>query len=160
MSAHVQAWRRISADRRGTTAIEFASLAPVFIFLMLAIVDFGLLYYSNSRIERSVFLAQKKLSEGWKPESFARVKEMICKEADIQCQADGFRLEVVPLTATSPLPSAEITDKLDLVPGQAHMIRVNYPWSGVFPSAVFNTVGLKDIATESIKVGVFFHVRS
>ena len=54
-------------DRRGATAIEFAILAPIFIFLMLAIVDFGLLYYANSRVERGVFLAEKKLSEGWKP---------------------------------------------------------------------------------------------
>ncbi len=160
MSARGDVMRRLATDRRGTTAIEFASLAPVFIFLMLAIVDFGMLYHSTSRIERGVFLAQKKLSEGWKPEGFATVKEMICKESGISCQAETFQVEVVPLTATSPEPSAPVADKLALAAGQAHMIRVNYPWSGVFPKKLFSTVGLEKILTQSISVGVFFHVRS
>lgn len=159
MSPHAFVLNRFGKDRRGTTAIEFAILAPVFLILMLAIVDFGLLYQSNSHIERSVFLAQKKLSEGWKPEEYSAVKDMICKEAGISCEADGFKVEVVPLTSTSPQPSATIADKLVLAPGQAHVIRVNYPWSGVFPKNLFSTVGLEELLTRSINVGVFFHVK-
>ena len=152
-------WSKFARDRRGATAIEFAFLAPVFILLMLAIVDFGLLYFENSRAERGAFLVQKQMSEGWKPENIQRLKSTFCTEADVDCGMDALKFEVVPLTATSPLISIPPADNLKLVPGQTHIIRIVYPWSGLLPSGLFSYIGLEAIMTKSINVGLFFHVK-
>ena len=160
MSAFELQLRKVLNDKSGATAIEFAILVPVFILFLLAIIDFGILYFTNSRLERGVFIAEMKLSEGWKPETHDMLRQLICREADINCGEKGFHVQVAPLTANSPLPSSPVTDSTKLVPGQAHVIRIVYPWSGVFPVGMLTAVGMQDLLTKTISPGFFFHVKS
>jgi hypothetical protein len=45
--------------RRGTAAIEFAILAPVFLMFLLGIMDFGRLMWSNVTLARAVNVAAR-----------------------------------------------------------------------------------------------------
>ena len=146
-------WRR---DDQGVTAVEFALLLPLFLLLLLAIINFGMIYFNYSRIERGVFMAQKNLTEGTAFASVAELKAVVCREAGISCDAEGFVVEVTPLTAT---PMAQASDALVIKPGEPHLLRAVYPWSGVFPAGALSYIGLSNLESSSLQVGVFFYVK-
>lgn len=142
----------------GVTAVEFAILLPPFLMLMLAIMDLGLVYFANSRIERGVFTAQQTIAQAaTRPDNINAVRGLICQEAWIDCNKKGFVVEVVPLTASSPQSPRPPADAYDIAPGQPHIIRVLYPWNNLLPTSLLQFVGLERLARRDIQVGVFFH---
>ncbi len=56
--------RRLGGDRRGTAAIEFAIVAPVFLALMFSIFEVGWFYFSNSVIDAAVANASRLVRTG------------------------------------------------------------------------------------------------
>lgn len=46
--------RRLGRDRRGTAMIEFALTAPVFLLLLLGIIDYGWKYYAQQVLQGAV----------------------------------------------------------------------------------------------------------
>ncbi|HEX8655174.1 MAG TPA: TadE/TadG family type IV pilus assembly protein [Allosphingosinicella sp.] len=45
---------RMRRDRRGVSAVEFALIAPVFIFMIVAVAQFGALFYAHSALRNAV----------------------------------------------------------------------------------------------------------
>lgn len=146
-------------DERGVTAVEVAITLPVFLLLLFAIIDFGLLYFNYSRVERGVFLAQKTLAEGKTFGGAAEMKKAVCEEAGIDCREGGFALEVKPLSATPGAASATVKDGYEVKPGQVHVIRASYPWASLLPGSVMGYIGLDNLENRDIQVGVFFYVK-
>lgn len=153
----MKSFQQHQRDDSGVTAVEFALLMPLFLLLVLAIIEFGTLYFNYSRIERGVFLAQKDLSEGRKFTSAIDLKTRVCEEAQVRCNIDGFILSLAPLTA-KPSPQPQV-DAFKLTPGQPHLLQVVYPWSGVFPEGALSYIGLSNLEKSNMQVGVFFHVK-
>jgi hypothetical protein len=54
-------WRKAE---RGTVAIEFALLGPIFLFLILGLIEFGLIAYTNVALESLVTQAGREASIG------------------------------------------------------------------------------------------------
>lgn len=153
-----RAARNLVRRDEGATAIEFAILLPPFLVLMLAILDLGLVYFANSRIERGVFAAQNAVAYAAnRPESAKDVKALVCTQAWIDCNKKGFVVEVVPLTANSPSAKRPQADAYEIQPGQPHILRVAYPWSNILPTPLLKYVGLGKLAVRDIQVGIFFH---
>ena len=46
--------RRLRADKRGTAAIEFAIVAPVFLMLMMSMFEIGWFYFTSSTVDAAV----------------------------------------------------------------------------------------------------------
>ena len=46
--------RRLRGDRKGVTAIEFALIAPLFIFLIVAVTQVGGLFYAHAALRNAV----------------------------------------------------------------------------------------------------------
>jgi Flp pilus assembly protein TadG len=45
---------RLRRDRRGVSAVEFALIAPVFIFMIVAVAQFGMLFYAHTALRNAV----------------------------------------------------------------------------------------------------------
>jgi len=45
------AWRRLRADRRGASAVEFALIGSIFVVLLLNVVDFAILIWSRMQVD-------------------------------------------------------------------------------------------------------------
>lgn len=148
-----------SRNSKAATAVEYALLAPLFIALLFAVIQFGILYYTNSRLERSVFVAQKMLAvKAGRPESAAAVKGLICKNASLDCGQNGFFAEVVPLTATTPSPQPLAADGYSLTPKKTHILRAVYPWENPIPAAVLKLLGLEKLSRLDLQAAVFFYI--
>ena len=47
-------WKRLRRDTRGAMVVEFAILAPIFLILVLGIIDFGRLFWVKSTMQFAV----------------------------------------------------------------------------------------------------------
>lgn len=54
-------FRRLAGDRRGTTALEFAIIAPVFLALVIGVVNFGYASYCGAAVRSAVQRASRQL---------------------------------------------------------------------------------------------------
>ncbi|HRJ68545.1 MAG TPA: pilus assembly protein [Beijerinckiaceae bacterium] len=56
--------RRFRRDERGATAIEFAFVAPVLIFLMFSIIELGFMLYLRSAVETATQIVARRAITG------------------------------------------------------------------------------------------------
>lgn len=49
-----QRWRRLHADERGTAAVEFALISPIFFALLLSVVDIGRYMWTLNTMQYAV----------------------------------------------------------------------------------------------------------
>src|SRR5438105_15652862 len=54
-------WRRFCRNRRGSAAIEFALIAPVFFALLFAIIETGIVFFAGQVLETGVQDAGRQL---------------------------------------------------------------------------------------------------
>lgn len=65
--------RAAAKDVRGVAAIEFAMIVPVLLFMMVAIVDFGLAIYSDMEVQNAAQAgAQYAIAHGFNATSIAQ----------------------------------------------------------------------------------------
>ncbi len=153
--------RRFSRASSGVTAIEFAMLLPVFLFMMLGMVDFGIVYFAESQAEIGVLAAKEAMVEvATRPKTIADIKNVICAQVPqtIKCSTVGFHVDVSQLTATSPPNSDPTADGYHLVADDVNMIRVIYPWTNVLPLEPLRYIGL-NIPTVALRVKIFFYAK-
>jgi Flp pilus assembly protein TadG len=84
---------RFGADRRGTTAIEFAAVVAPFLLLMLGIMTVGLQFFTTTSLENGVAQASRKIRTGQAQKAgktFADFRQMVCDEAGsyIKCNSN------------------------------------------------------------------------
>ena len=56
--------RELTRDRRGTTAVEFALVAPVMLFMVVAIVEYSLFYFKTSFLKHVLYEASRNVQTG------------------------------------------------------------------------------------------------
>ncbi|PQA86715.1 TadE/TadG family type IV pilus assembly protein [Hyphococcus luteus] len=54
----------IASDRRGSTAVEFAIIAPIFLMMMFSTFEVGWFYFANSAVDASVSDAARQIKTG------------------------------------------------------------------------------------------------
>ena len=59
-----RALSRLAADESGVTAIEFAAVGPVFLALLLMIVETGIVFGANQMLENAVYNASRQILTG------------------------------------------------------------------------------------------------
>ena len=64
MTATPRCLAAIAADRRGTTAIEFAILLPAFLLLFLGVFEFGRIIWTQVTLQQAVQAAARCLAVG------------------------------------------------------------------------------------------------
>ena len=91
-----EAWRR---DERGSVAIEFAIIAPVFFFLMFVIAETALVFVAEQVMDNAVFETARLIRTGQVQNagmSKADFQNEVCARASvfINCTGASFYLEV------------------------------------------------------------------
>jgi Flp pilus assembly protein TadG len=56
--------RRMRQERDGAAAVEFALIAPAFLFILFAIVEVGLFFFAQQVMEQATFLASRQILTG------------------------------------------------------------------------------------------------
>jgi Flp pilus assembly protein TadG len=84
---------RWGADRRGTTAIEFAFVAAPFFLLILGIMTVGLHFFTLNSLEHGVEAAARKIRTGQAQQSgmtLGDFRQLVCDEAGsyIKCNSN------------------------------------------------------------------------
>jgi Flp pilus assembly pilin Flp len=64
VSERQKLWRRVSRDRSGVTAVEFALVAPPFLLLLFAIMEIGMVLFASSTLEDAVYDAGRVIRTG------------------------------------------------------------------------------------------------
>ena len=59
--ASAQSW---TGNRRGATAVEFALIAPVFLFMVMAIIEYSLFYFKTSFLKHVLYEASRNVQTG------------------------------------------------------------------------------------------------
>ena len=64
------AQREFGKDSRGSTAVEFAIVAPVFLMVMFSIFEVGWFFFANSVVDATVGDAARRIKTGQVQKSF------------------------------------------------------------------------------------------
>jgi Flp pilus assembly protein TadG len=161
-------WR---GDERGSAAIEFALIAPVFFFLMFVIAETALVFIAEQVLDNAVFETARLIRTGQTQSMSADdFREEVCNRAAlfINCEGSDFYLEVVPATSF-----ADLADKIDTSPideddedggfndppavdfgdaGGIMLVRVYYQWP---TNQIFGSLSLKNLSNGKRLIGSF-----
>lgn len=88
--------RRLLRDERGVSALEFALVAPVVLLILAAVVDFGTLIHTRTRLEIAASGATSyalAAGQGLKPENAAQLGENTAR-ALLGQMGEGLGLEI------------------------------------------------------------------
>jgi Flp pilus assembly protein TadG len=83
--------KRFGRDTKGQAAVEFAMVALPFFVLMMAALDFGLMFFATSTLENGVVEAARRIRTGEVAaagSSAAQFKQMICDEVSMLLACD------------------------------------------------------------------------
>lgn len=100
----------MGADRCGATAVEFALIAPVALFMIVAIVEYSLFYFKTSFLKHVLYEASRNVQTGEvqdseNPQDFFRSE--YCADAAFLMDCDNVYFDV---RAAPDLPSISFPD--------------------------------------------------
>lgn len=147
--------RTFLADRRASTALEFALVSPILIAFVLGIIELGLVgFYSTLAIEGAQkgadYMRKQRLAG--QPYTDAGLREAVCASISIgglSCSAD--KLKIAPIYAGQPVGGSynvpeiiENTNDPLLGQGGQYIVAVGYNWGmDILPSVLFLPKGPK-----------------
>jgi Flp pilus assembly protein TadG len=149
-------WR---GDERGSAAVEFAVIAPVFFFLMFVIAETALVFIAEQVMDNAVFETARLIRTGQaKSMSKADFTAQVCARMSVfvNCTSPGFFLDVksyanfAAMSTNNPTidTGGAFTDPQGFDPGSASsiiMVRVYYQWPVItipFTPFSLSTAGL------------------
>lgn len=106
-------WRRLSRNRSGATAVEFALISPIFFGMMFGIMETGLLYLQQTALDAGVEDAKRVVmtgqvqAAGGGPEQIAKFKSAFCYQVDwiIPCADVVFDVRAFTSFSGASMPS-------------------------------------------------------
>ncbi|MEM6666103.1 MAG: TadE/TadG family type IV pilus assembly protein [Pseudomonadota bacterium] len=108
MKRTAQNWRR---HRRGTTAVEFALIAPVFLFMLVAVTEYSLFYFKTSFLKHVLYEASRNVQTGevqdaGDPQTFFQTE--YCSDASflVRCEDVYFDVRSAADLASITFPAA------------------------------------------------------
>jgi Flp pilus assembly protein TadG len=132
-------WR---GDERGSAAVEFAVIAPVFFFLMFVIAETALVFIAEQVMDNAVFETARLIRTGQaKAMSKADFTTQVCNRMSVfvNCTSPGFFIDVKSYSSFSTMSTnnptidtdGNFTDPQSFDaggPSTIMMVRVYYQW--------------------------------
>lgn len=147
--------RRFGRNRRGSAAVEFALVAPVFIALLFAILETGFMFFASQVLETGVQDNARLILTGQAQSSAmtqAQFKTNVCNSVSTLFSCSGIYVDVrsftsfTTLTLTSPLDANKnFVDNTQYTPGNSGdivVVRVFYQWPLYVTSLGFNMANM------------------
>lgn len=134
--------RRFRRNRRGSTAVEFALVAPIFFALLFAIIETAMMFYAGQILETATQDSAREIMTGQAQDqalSQAQFKQLVCAKLTgmFDC-ADGVYVDVrsypqfTDVNITTPIDSSHhFVDDTKYCPGSDGsivVVRVFYQW--------------------------------
>jgi len=153
---------RFGGDRRGATAVEFALVAPVFLYLLIGIVEASLLFFTTTVVDGAVMEAARTIRTGQAQnsgDSLTTFKTALCGIlTTYNCNDMTIDVRTYPSFSSVSIPVLHYNDDGELVDedgnvyvaeytpggsGDITVVRVMYSWSFVTPfiGALFGDTG-------------------
>jgi Flp pilus assembly protein TadG len=164
--------RRLRRNERGSAAIEFAIIAPVFFFLMFVIAETALVFIAEQVMDNAVFETARLIRTGQVQDanmSKEDFKEQVCDRMAvfINCTGASFYLDVKSyasfssMVVSNPLDQQEnFQDPGAFAFGSANdivVVRAYYQWP---TNKIFGSLSLKNVANGKRLIGSFAAFRN
>lgn len=131
----------ILRDERGGSAIEFALLVPILVFVIVATLQLGIMGITMAALNNAVLDASRQIRTGREdgPTSLGQFKTLVCNEFALDAGDCGQRLSVNVLQV---IRFADLQDRIDdeMIeafdkgePGDIILVRVNYRMPLIVP---------------------------
>ncbi|MEO0817899.1 MAG: TadE/TadG family type IV pilus assembly protein [Pseudomonadota bacterium] len=103
--------QRLTRDKRGATAVEFALVAPVALFMVIAVIEYSLFYFKTSFLKHVLYEASRNVQTGEvqdavDPQAFFRAE--YCDDATflIRCEDVFFDVRAAASLSAITFPNA------------------------------------------------------
>jgi Flp pilus assembly protein TadG len=159
-----QALRRFRGNRRGSAAVEFALVAPVFFALLFAIIETALVFFAGQVLETGVqdsgrlFFTSQANCAGMSQADF---KQNICDRVSALLSCSGIDIDVrsypagTAITITDPIVSGNyVSNSVYQAPAcnnvdQTVVVRGFYQWPLVVTGLGYNIANISRGTTNS-----------
>jgi Flp pilus assembly protein TadG len=137
-------WRRFGRNRRGSAAVEFALVAPVFFALLFAIIETAIVFFAGQVLETMTANASRLIMTGTEQNTVASAlqkddfKQKVCGPAPVLFSCANISVDVQTVPAfnaasfSSPIDANGIFNPPNnYQPGISSsivVVRVFYPW--------------------------------
>jgi Flp pilus assembly protein TadG len=157
-------WRR---DERGSVAVEFAIIAPIFFFLMFVIAETALVFIAEQVMDNAVFETARLIRTGQVQAaamSKADFTTQVCNRMSVfvNCSGSNFYLDVkayptfASMDTSNPLNADEtFKDAGAFAFGSANdiiVVRAYYQWP---TNKIFGSLSLKNLTNGKRLIGSF-----
>lgn len=123
-------------DRSGSAAIEFAMIAPIFVGLLVAIFEIGLVFFAGQTLETGAADAARLVMTGQAQKmTVDQFKAALCPKISMLFDCNQISVDIRAFDITPTIPPAIVAGKLttDLSfqtggAGQIVVVRVFYQW--------------------------------
>lgn len=133
--------RRFIRRDDGTTAVEFAFIAPPFFALLFAIVETAMVFFASANLENGVHEAARLVRTGqlqFSGGGIAAFRQVVCDNAPLLASCDSDILidvrkfqDFTNINFTDPVANGELQNNFTFIPGAAGeviLVRVFYVW--------------------------------
>jgi|SRR5882724_1642798 len=148
--------RRFRRNHRGSAAVEFALVAPVFFGLLFAIIELAMVFFASQMLETATQDSARTIMTGQAQTSAftqAQFKNLVCSKIVVMFDcANGVSIDVQSYTAFG---SVNIADPIDASknfvapnnylpggPGDIVVVRIFYQWPLFVTGLGFNVANL------------------
>lgn len=157
-------WR---GDERGSAAIEFAIIAPVFFFLMFVIAETALVFIAEQVLDNAVFETARLIRTGQAQEAAMSKQDFTDEVCDrvavfIDCGSASFYLDVKSystfgdMVVTNPLDDDDNFEDSGTFafgnPNDIVVVRAYYQWP---TNQIFGSLSLKNLSNGKRLIGSF-----
>jgi Flp pilus assembly protein TadG len=159
--------RRWRGDERGSAAVEFAVIAPVFFFLMFVIAETALVFIAEQVLDNAVFETARLIRTGQVQQggmSEDDFKQEVCERVSvfINCNSSNFYLDVqsyptfTAMSVTNPLDDDDDFNDAPAFsfgsPNDIVVVRAYYQWP---TNQIFGSLSLKNLSNGKRLIGSF-----
>jgi Flp pilus assembly protein TadG len=130
--------RILAAERRGTTALEFALVAPMVLTLMIGLLDIGRLFGDQYALDQGVAVAAR----------YAVVNSALASVTSIESM---FKQAVQPLLGGCGGCTIAVTFAPSYQPGAAVTVTASYPWKPSSPITLMPAQTLASSTTLTVQ---------
>lgn len=148
--------RRFRRNRRGSAAVEFALVAPIFFGLLFAIIELALVFFASQVLETVTQDSARQIMTGQAQTAAftqAQFKNLVCSKITVMFDCvNGISIDVQSYSAFG---SVNIADPIDASrnfvppnnylpggPGDIVVVRIFYQWPLVVTGLGFNVANL------------------
>jgi Flp pilus assembly protein TadG len=151
------------ADRSGSAAIEFAFVSPILIFLLLAVLQFGINYMETSAVQNGAFLLARAIQSATTPPTDVASAKAIILSANMVTQKNAdliVSVSALPTTAMTSMPTQPTSDSFSLPASrQPALIRVVAKRTNLLPLQLLVPTFWSDLIGAKIDYSVVTVVR-